>query len=108
MTKVVMMAKAPIASLVNLLIIKILRLYYLLAIKQNKSENKPMKKEGKNKPHFRSAARRAGFEYLERQLQLAQRKLRDNKYEISKLTKEQTILKSDISGLHQLIQEFLK
>ena len=66
-----------------------------------------MKKEG-NKPHFRSAAKREAFEYLERQLRDAQKKLRDNKFEIYKMAKLQSQLKKDIAGLHQVIQEFKK
>jgi hypothetical protein len=66
-----------------------------------------MKKEG-NRPHFRSAAKRAAFEYLEKQLNLAQRKLRDNKFEIYSLSKAQSQLKADIAGIHQVIQEFKK
>jgi hypothetical protein len=66
-----------------------------------------MKKEG-NKPHFRSAAKRAAYEYLENQLKQATRKLRETKFEIYRLAKQQTQLKSDIAGLHQVIQEFKK
>lgn len=66
-----------------------------------------MKKEG-NKPHFRSAAKRAAYEYLERQLQDAQRKLRNNKLDLLVLIRNQRQLKADIAGLHQVIQEFKK
>lgn len=66
-----------------------------------------MKKDG-NKPHFRSAAKRAAYEYLETQLRNAQRALRDNKFKLYALTKEQGQLKRDIAGIHQVIEEFKK
>jgi len=65
------------------------------------------KKEG-NKPHFRSAAKRAAYDYLEQLLRDAQRKLRKNKLDLYVLTKNQRELKADIAGLHQVLQEFKK
>lgn len=66
-----------------------------------------MKKEG-NRPKFRSAAKRIAYDYLEMQRNNAQRLLRDNKYKLLSLQKEQRELKADIAGLHQVIQEFKK
>lgn len=67
-----------------------------------------MKKDGKNKSFFRSQAKRNAHEYLQMQIQTAQRKLRDNKRAILFLTKEQNELKKDVAGLNQLLMEFLK
>lgn len=66
------------------------------------------KKRLDNKPHFRSAAKRAAFDHIERLLRDAERKLRSNKFEIYKLAADQGQLKNDIAALHQLRQEFLK
>lgn len=71
------------------------------------SESVSDKKQG-NKPIFRSSAKRAAYEYLEQQLRNAQRKLKENKYQLLVLQKEQGNLKRDIAGLHQVIQEFKK
>jgi len=67
-----------------------------------------MRKREDNKPHFRSAAKRAAFDHIERLRRDAERKLRSNKYDIEKLAREQGQLKNDIAALHQLRQEFLK
>lgn len=64
-----------------------------------------MKKEG-NRPQFRSAAKRAAFEYLEMQLSNAHYAFRDNKFKINMLQKEQGQLKRDIAGLQQVMNEF--
>lgn len=67
-----------------------------------------MAKKTGNKPRFRSAAKQVAYEYLEKQLNDSQRKLRDNKFKIYSLAKEQAQLKQDIAGIHQVIQEFRK
>lgn len=67
-----------------------------------------MKKEGKNKPYFRSAAKRASYDYIETKLKSSQRALRDNKWKLIGLNKEQRDLKADVAALHQLMQEFKK
>jgi two-component sensor histidine kinase len=61
-----------------------------------------------NKPVFRSIARREAYEYLQRRLKEAQIRLKNNKYEIASLARQQGQLKTDIAGLNQLLQEFLK
>ncbi len=66
-----------------------------------------MKKEG-SKKYFRSAAKRTAYEHLELQLKTAQRKLRDNRWEIAKLAREQRTLKADIAGIAQVMEEFKK
>ncbi len=52
--------------------------------------------------------RRAAFEHLDKLMKDAQRKIRNNKHELSRIAKEQGQLKNDLSALHQLRTEFLK
>lgn len=67
-----------------------------------------MKKRDDNKPHFRSSAKRAAFDHLERLLSDAHRNLRSNKQEMLVLARRSGQLKNDIAALHQLKMEFLK
>ena len=61
-----------------------------------------------NKPNFRSAAKRASFEHIEKLIRDAHKKLSDNKFKIAQLSKENGQLKSDLAALHQLKEEFKK
>lgn len=66
-----------------------------------------MKKEG-NRPHFRSAAKRAAYDYLESQLKTKIVALRDRRWRLQGIAREIRELKSDIAGLNQVMQEYKK
>lgn len=65
------------------------------------------KKEG-NRPHFRSAAKRAAFEYLETHLKAAHRKLADARGKLYVVQRDIREAKRDIAGISQVIQEYKK
>lgn len=65
-----------------------------------------MSKRDDSRPRFRSIAKQAGYDQLRDLLKKTQRKLNDNRDQIKSLSKEQAQLKADISGLHQIIQEY--
>lgn len=61
-----------------------------------------------NRPNFRSAAKVRAYEFLEQQLQTAQRKLRTNTFNLQSIAREQRQLKADIGDLQRVIWEFKK
>jgi len=65
-------------------------------------------KKKDHRPKFRSAAKQAGWDHMNKRLHEARTKLRDNTWKLADLAREQSLLKADIAAIQQVMHELWK